>query len=138
MYVLPKRLDEKVARLHLDALGVKLTKLTDEQAEYLGVEPGRPLQARALPLLTRRDLRVVAVRSVTTLGRGSIPPLVRLVADARPPCQPVASRLAAAASHAGQRPWAAVHGVGSTPGSAGLTSGRPGWTGTGRTCSCGC
>jgi len=42
VYVLPKHLDEKVARLHLDALGVKLTKLTDEQAEYIGVEPGGP------------------------------------------------------------------------------------------------
>ena len=37
VYVLPKQLDEKVAALHLDALGVKLTKLDDEQAEYLGV-----------------------------------------------------------------------------------------------------
>ena len=37
VYVLPKHLDEKVARLHLDSLGVKLTKLTDEQADYLGV-----------------------------------------------------------------------------------------------------
>ena len=37
MYVLPKQLDEKVARLHLDALGVKLTKLTTEQADYIGV-----------------------------------------------------------------------------------------------------
>ena len=37
VYVLPKHLDEKVARLHLDALGVKLTKLTEEQADYLGV-----------------------------------------------------------------------------------------------------
>jgi adenosylhomocysteinase len=45
VYVLPKHLDEKVARLHLDALGVKLTKLTDEQAEYLGVEPGGPYKA---------------------------------------------------------------------------------------------
>jgi len=36
-YRLPKLLDEKVARLHLDALGVRLTTLTDEQAEYLGV-----------------------------------------------------------------------------------------------------
>jgi adenosylhomocysteinase len=36
VYVLPKILDEKVARLHLDKLGVKLTKLTDEQAKYLG------------------------------------------------------------------------------------------------------
>ncbi|GAA2487306.1 adenosylhomocysteinase [Winogradskya consettensis] len=37
VYVLPKHLDEKVARLHLDALGVKLTELTKKQAEYLGV-----------------------------------------------------------------------------------------------------
>jgi adenosylhomocysteinase len=37
VYVLPKHLDEKVARLHLDALGVKLTKLSDEQAAYIGV-----------------------------------------------------------------------------------------------------
>src|SRR5690242_19919635 len=37
VYVLSKKLDEKVARLHLDALGVKLTKLTEEQAAYIGV-----------------------------------------------------------------------------------------------------
>ena len=37
VYVLPKKLDEEVARLHLAKLGVKLTKLTDEQADYLGV-----------------------------------------------------------------------------------------------------
>merc|ERR1712071_8607 len=37
VYVLPKELDEKVARLHLDKLGVKLTVLSDEQAEYIGV-----------------------------------------------------------------------------------------------------
>ncbi|PZM96588.1 MAG: adenosylhomocysteinase, partial [Actinobacteria bacterium] len=37
VYRLPKHLDEKVARLHLDALGVKLTKLTQEQADYIGV-----------------------------------------------------------------------------------------------------
>jgi adenosylhomocysteinase len=37
VYVLPKHLDEKVARLHLDALGVKLTELSDEQAAYIGV-----------------------------------------------------------------------------------------------------
>jgi adenosylhomocysteinase len=37
VYVLPKHLDEKVARLHLDALGVRLTELTKKQAEYLGV-----------------------------------------------------------------------------------------------------
>jgi adenosylhomocysteinase len=38
VYTLPKRLDERVARLHLDALGVKLTELTPEQAAYLGVQ----------------------------------------------------------------------------------------------------
>jgi adenosylhomocysteinase len=37
VYILPKQLDEKVAALHLEALGVKLTRLDDEQAEYLGV-----------------------------------------------------------------------------------------------------
>ncbi len=37
VYVLPKKLDESVARLHLDKLGVKLTKLSEKQAEYLGV-----------------------------------------------------------------------------------------------------
>jgi adenosylhomocysteinase len=42
VYVLPKQLDEKVARLHLDALGVKLTKLTAEQADYIGVPAEGP------------------------------------------------------------------------------------------------
>jgi adenosylhomocysteinase len=37
VYVLPKHLDEKVARLHLDALGVRLTELSDDQAAYLGI-----------------------------------------------------------------------------------------------------
>jgi adenosylhomocysteinase len=37
VYMLPKHLDEEVARLHLDQLGVKLTQLTPEQAEYIGV-----------------------------------------------------------------------------------------------------
>jgi adenosylhomocysteinase len=42
VYVLPKHLDEKVARLHLDALGVRLTALTKKQAEYLGVDVEGP------------------------------------------------------------------------------------------------
>jgi len=42
VYVLPKHLDEKVARLHLDKLGVKLTRLTKEQADYIGVKPEGP------------------------------------------------------------------------------------------------
>jgi adenosylhomocysteinase len=45
VYVLPKHLDEKVARLHLDALGVKLTRLTDEQAAYIGVPVDGPYKA---------------------------------------------------------------------------------------------
>jgi adenosylhomocysteinase len=44
VYVLPKRLDEKVARLHLDKLGVKLTKLTNKQAEYLGIPSEGPFK----------------------------------------------------------------------------------------------
>jgi adenosylhomocysteinase len=44
VYVLPKRLDEKVAALHLGKLGVKLTKLTKEQAEYLGVPVEGPFK----------------------------------------------------------------------------------------------
>ena len=50
VYVLPKHLDEKVARLHLDALGVELTELTKGQAEYLGVD------VAGLPYLARRRL----------------------------------------------------------------------------------
>ena len=42
VYVLPKHLDEKVARLHLSALGVKLTTLTPEQAAYIGVPVDGP------------------------------------------------------------------------------------------------
>ena len=42
VYTLPKHLDEKVARLHLDALGVRLTELTKGQAEYLGVDVAGP------------------------------------------------------------------------------------------------
>ena len=42
VYVLPKQLDEKVARLHLDALGVRLSELTKPQAEYLGVDVAGP------------------------------------------------------------------------------------------------
>ena len=45
VYVLPKHLDEKVALLLLDALGAKLTKLSDEQSDYLGIEPGGPFKA---------------------------------------------------------------------------------------------
>ena len=43
--MLPKHLDEKVARLHLDALGVKLTELSADQAAYLGVPVEGPYKA---------------------------------------------------------------------------------------------
>ena len=42
VYRLPKRLDEEVARLHLEQLGVKLTKLTPEQSDYIGVPSDGP------------------------------------------------------------------------------------------------
>jgi len=45
VYVLPKKLDERVARLHLDKLGVKLTKLTPAQAGYIGVNPEGPFKS---------------------------------------------------------------------------------------------
>ncbi len=45
VYVLPKHLDEEVARLHLDALGVKLTTLTDDQASYLGLAVEGPYKS---------------------------------------------------------------------------------------------
>jgi adenosylhomocysteinase len=44
VHVLPKRLDEEVARLHLDYLGVKLTKLTQKQADYLGIPTEGPFK----------------------------------------------------------------------------------------------
>jgi len=45
VHILPKALDEEVARLHLDKLGVKLTKLTKAQAEYINVDPNGPYKA---------------------------------------------------------------------------------------------
>ncbi len=45
VYVLPKQLDEEVARLHLDRIGAKLTRLTDEQAQYIGVPVEGPFKS---------------------------------------------------------------------------------------------
>ena len=47
VYVLPKHLDEKVARLHLDKIGAKLTTMSDEQAAYIGVAPDGPYKPDA-------------------------------------------------------------------------------------------
>ncbi|MCH7728845.1 MAG: adenosylhomocysteinase, partial [Planctomycetes bacterium] len=44
VHMLPKKLDEDVARLHLDKLGVKLTRLTPEQADYIGVDVDGPFK----------------------------------------------------------------------------------------------
>jgi len=44
VHILPKHLDEMVARLHLDKLGVKLTRLTDEQAKYLNIDADGPFK----------------------------------------------------------------------------------------------
>jgi len=44
VYVLPKHLDEKVARLHLPALGAELTVLSNDQAEYIGVKVEGPFK----------------------------------------------------------------------------------------------
>ena len=45
VYCLPKHLDEEVARLHLESIGVKLTKLTKDQADYIGVPVDGPYKA---------------------------------------------------------------------------------------------
>src|SRR4029434_902195 len=45
VYTLPKQLDEKVARLHLDKIGVTLTKLSDKQASYIGVPQAGPFKS---------------------------------------------------------------------------------------------
>jgi adenosylhomocysteinase len=44
VYTLPKHLDEKVAMLHLEKLGAKLTKMSEEQASYIGVNPTGPFK----------------------------------------------------------------------------------------------
>jgi adenosylhomocysteinase len=44
VYRLPKKLDEEVARLHLEQIGVKLTTLSDEQAKYLGIPKEGPFK----------------------------------------------------------------------------------------------
>ena len=54
VYVLPKHLDEKVARLQLKKLNATLTELTDAQAKYIGVCQDGPVQDRPLPLLKER------------------------------------------------------------------------------------
>ena len=78
VYTLPKHLDEKVARLHLARIGVKLTELRPEQAAYIGVDAAGPLQARALPLLKRHRLALRREAAATPIAipspaRGNLP-----------------------------------------------------------------
>ena len=47
MYILPKHLDEKVARLHLEKIGATLTTLSKEQADYIGVDVAGPYKPDA-------------------------------------------------------------------------------------------
>jgi adenosylhomocysteinase len=58
VYRLPKKLDEEVARLHLDRIGVKLTKLTKKQADYLGV-PAEGRTSRSI-IATERNSNLKA------------------------------------------------------------------------------
>ena len=69
VYILPKHLDEKVARLHLGHLGVKLTQLTKEQAEYPRRTGRGSIQARSLSG-TRRKSEVQSRKSRSRSARG--------------------------------------------------------------------
>jgi adenosylhomocysteinase len=70
VHILPKQLDEKVARLHLGKLGVKLDRLTKKQADYLGLSVDGPLNVTGAPpwtLLTKPTIAPSAVRSPPTV-----------------------------------------------------------------------
>ena len=67
VYVLPKTLDEKVARLHLAKIGVKLTELRKDQADYIGVP-----QARSRPIITGIDYSRLARFTLSPRGRGEV------------------------------------------------------------------
>ena len=66
--MLPKKLDEEVARLHLDQLGVKLTKLSKEQADYIGVPVEGPYKADHYRVLT--FVRLVCCGGAACVARG--------------------------------------------------------------------
>ena len=76
VYVLPKHLDEEVARLHLDALGVQLTELTDDQAVVPRRRRRGPLQVRPVPLLSPAAGSTAARRRRRAADLGD--PLARL------------------------------------------------------------
>ena len=70
VYILPKKLDEEVARLHLGKLGVKLTTLTKEQADYIGVPVEGPYKSAHLPSATGKP----TLRARTTMRVALHPP----------------------------------------------------------------
>ena len=94
VHTLPKQLDEEVARLHLDQLGVKLTKLTPKQAEYLGISGRRPVQAGLLPVLTGSRAAASPLPLPSHARNPSLP---------RNPLQPWPRRLAERRGHAALR-----------------------------------
>ena len=57
VYLLPKELDEKVARLHLGALGAELTELSPVQADYIGVKVSGPYKAQSVRKKKRKHMR---------------------------------------------------------------------------------
>ena len=67
VYVLPKHLDEKVARLQLKKLGAQLTELTDKQARYIGVD--RRVRTRAITTATEAPVRVRSGTAAAHAGR---------------------------------------------------------------------
>ena len=62
VFMLPKKLDEEVARLHLDKLGVKLTKLTKEQADYIGVPVDGPYKPDHYRIASAYGLRALSLK----------------------------------------------------------------------------
>ncbi len=73
VYTLPKHLDEKVARLHLDKLGAKLTKLSKQQADGHRRAGRWPVQAGPLPLLIHRQITGRPAAGLSPKGRLSGP-----------------------------------------------------------------
>src|SRR3546814_1843997 len=74
VYVLPKHLDEKVAALHLEKLGVKLTTLTEKQAAYIGVATSGPYKrseehTSELQSLMRNSYAVFCLKKKNTIKR---------------------------------------------------------------------
>ena len=97
VHMLPKKMDEEVARLHLDKLGVKLTKLSTKAGRLPGRAGRRALQARPLPLLDRQSSghfpRERASNFPFRATAAQIPPAVNVAArlasifDQGPPCR---------------------------------------------------